>query len=68
VVRAVLEVPLQTARAVSVVTETPTTEAPIMLRADITRAELADLKVLAIKAGMTTQEFLAMLIRERIAA
>jgi hypothetical protein len=44
------------------------TEAPIMLRADITRAELADLKVLAIKAGMTTQEFLAMLIRERIAA
>jgi hypothetical protein len=50
------------------VTETPTTEAPIMLRADITRAELADLKVLAIKAGMTTQEFLAMLIRERIAS
>jgi hypothetical protein len=46
----------------------PPTEAPIMLRADITRAELADLKVLAIKAGMTTQEFLAMLIRERIAA
>jgi hypothetical protein len=49
-------------------TDTPTTEAPIMLRADITRAELADLKVLAIKAGMTTQEFLAMLIRERIAS
>jgi hypothetical protein len=51
-----------------VVTDSPTAEAPIMLRADITRAELADLKVLAIKAGMTTQEFLALLIRERIAA
>jgi hypothetical protein len=48
--------------------EPTTVGAPIMLRADITRAELADLKVLAIKAGMTTQEFLAMLIRERIAA
>ena len=38
------------------------------MKGDRTRAELADLKVLAIKAGMTTQEFLAMLIRERIAA
>ena len=48
--------------------DSPTTEAPIMLRADITRAELADLKVLAIKSGMTTQQFLALLIREKLAA
>ena len=47
-------------------TDTPTTEAPIMLRADITRAELADLKVMAIKAGLTTQQFLALLIRSRL--
>ena len=48
------------------VTQTP--EAPIMLRADITRAELADLKVLAIKAGLTTQQLLALIIRERLEA
>ena len=38
----------------AVVTDSPTTDAPIMLRADITRAELADLKVMAINAGLTT--------------
>jgi hypothetical protein len=37
-----------------------------MLRADITRQELADLKVLAIKGGMTTQQLLALLIRSRL--
>ena len=47
-------------------TDAPTTDAPIMLRADITRAELADLKVMAIKAGLTTQQFLALLIRDRL--
>jgi hypothetical protein len=42
-------------------------DAPIMLRADITRDELAALKVAAIHAGMTTQQFLAYLIRQRLA-
>jgi predicted DNA binding CopG/RHH family protein len=47
-------------------TDTPTTEAPIMLRADITRDELAALKVRAIRAGMTTQQLLAKIIREHL--
>jgi predicted DNA binding CopG/RHH family protein len=47
-------------------TESSTTEAPIMLRADITRAELAALKIEAVRAGLTVQQLLATIIRERI--
>lgn len=43
-----------------------TAETPIMLRADITRAELAALKIEAIQAGLTVQQLLAALIRERL--
>jgi predicted DNA binding CopG/RHH family protein len=43
-----------------------TTEAPIMVRVDITRDELAALKIEAIHAGMTVQKFLAYLIRQRL--
>jgi hypothetical protein len=50
------------------VTDTPTTEAPIMLRATITRAELAALKIEAIREGVDVQDLLAALIRERLAA
>jgi hypothetical protein len=39
-----------------------------MLRADITRAELAALKIEAIQSGMTVQQLLAVLIKERLAA
>jgi hypothetical protein len=50
------------------VTETPTTEAPIMLRADITRDELRALKMLALEQNKTTQALIAEILRERIAA
>jgi hypothetical protein len=49
-------------------TEQPTTEAPIMLRADITKAELVMLKVAAINERKTVQAYLADLIREKIGA
>jgi hypothetical protein len=52
----------------STMTEQPTTEAPIMLRADITKAELVMLKVAAINERKTVQAYLADLIREKIGA
>jgi hypothetical protein len=49
-------------------TEMPTTEAPIMLRADITRAELKNLKRRALEYDKTVQQFLAELIRKELGA
>lgn len=46
---------------------TETRQEPIVLRADITRHELVALKIEALHAGMTVQQFLAHLIRERLA-
>jgi hypothetical protein len=48
------------------VTET-STEAPIMVRVNITRDELTKLKVIALQENKTTQELLAELARARIA-
>jgi hypothetical protein len=49
-------------------TDTPTTEAPIMLRVDITRAELKALKMLALEQNKTTQALIGELVREKLAA
>jgi hypothetical protein len=49
------------------VTETTSTEAPIMLRATITRAELRALKMLALEQNKTVQELLGEIVREKLA-
>jgi hypothetical protein len=41
---------------------------PLMLRADITRAELKALKALALEQDVSVQQLLASMIRERLAA
>jgi hypothetical protein len=46
---------------------TSTADTPIMLRADITRDELAALKIVAIREEMTVQALVALLIRRRLA-
>jgi hypothetical protein len=48
--------------------EADSTAPPIVLRADITRAELRGLKAMAALSGLTVQQYLAHLIRERLAA
>jgi hypothetical protein len=47
---------------------TEQTAAPLMLRADITRAELKALKALALEQDTSVQALLASMIRERLAA
>jgi hypothetical protein len=47
---------------------TETQAAPIMLRADITRAELKALKTLAVERDMTVQALVATILRKELAA
>jgi hypothetical protein len=49
-------------------TETTSTEAPIMLRADITRAELKALKAKALEQDKTVQQLAAEFLRAGLAA